>query len=153
MYEILLFCLVLSVLTGIWYFWHKPAKPAGTTEQNIRDLQQIEGHFKTIDHWVRDDQKYKDSNIKLETVAKATHLTDKQVSVAVNMISCQNFSSYINKLRIQEAHSMLLNPKFDHYTIEALAEMVGFANKVSFYKAFKKVYGQSPAELKKAQNH
>ncbi|WP_421869518.1 helix-turn-helix domain-containing protein [Marinoscillum sp.] len=153
MTEILIFGVVAM---AAMFSWRKifGSKPMRTPDHKTRaELTEMKEYFQKVDDWLQEGQRFRGSHIKLETVARATHLTEKQVSQAVNTVSQQNFSSYINKLRINEAKNLLLNPDYGHYTIEAFAEMVGFANKVSFYKAFKRVYGLSPTEWKKAQNH
>lgn len=119
----------------------------------VPNLEEREKHFHLIDKWVKEEKRFTDPLIKLETVAKGLHLTDKQVSEAINTIACQNFKSYINKLRVQEAKSYLTNSSYSHFTNEAFAEMVGFSNKVSFYQSFKKVTGMSPADFRKSSNH
>ena len=143
---------MMLFIVVIYLKFRKPHLDSETLD-NIPQLIEKEKHFRAIDQWIKEDKRYLDSNLKLESVARSVHLSEKQVSSAVNTISCQNFNSYINKLRVTEAKRLLLDPSYNHYTIEAFAEMVGFSNKVSFYKAFKKVYEQSPAELKKSQNH
>lgn len=116
------------------------------------DLNQKENDFTIIRKWLITDKKFQDPELKLEKVARGVKMNERQVSTAINTIACQNFNTYINQLRIKEAKTLLISKDYSHYTIDALAEMVGFANKVSFYKAFKKETGVSPSDFRKASN-
>lgn len=115
-------------------------------------LNQKEEAFNRISKWILHEKRYLEPDIKLDKVARGVHLSEKQVSTAINTIACQNFNTYINRLRIKEAQAMLMDSAYGHYTIDAVAEMVGFSNKVSFYKAFKKVTGKSPTDFRKSTN-
>ena len=42
--------------------------------------------------------------------------------------------------------------RLTNLTIDAIAVECGFSNKVSFYKAFKKMHDVSPKEFKELQN-
>ncbi len=104
--------------------------------------------FYLIDEMIRNEKIYLNSSIKLSKIARSVHLSEKQVSSAINEIAGENFNSYINRLRIEEAKKLILDPQNNNYTIDAIAELAGFSNKVSFYKAFKKITKQSPTEYK-----
>ena len=104
--------------------------------------------FLSLDDWLKREKVYLDPSMKLKTVAQHLHVSEKQVSSAINEIAGENFNAYINGLRIEEAKKLIRNPENDNYTIDAIAELAGFSNKVSFYSAFKRKTQQSPAEYK-----
>lgn len=155
MISFVILCSVTFVVIASWWgissYSKKKARNQSISE--IPNIEKRESHFNLIDKWVKEDMRFTDPQIKLETVSKGLHLTDKQVSTAVNTIACQNFKSYINKLRVLQAKSLLVDPSYKHFTVEAFAEMVGFSNKVSFYQSFKRVTGMSPSDFRKSQNH
>lgn len=134
-----------------WRGRRKALKPP-TIRVSEEDLLMKEESFNRINKWIVSEKKYLNPDIKLDTVARGVHLSEKQVSSSINTIACQNFNSYINKLRIKEAQALLLDQAYGHFTIDAVAEMVGFSNKVSFYKAFKKVTGKSPTDYRRSPN-
>jgi AraC-like DNA-binding protein len=47
---------------------------------------------------------------------------------------------------------MLVDSAYGYLTIDAIAEECGFSNKVSFYKAFKRMHRMSPKEFKETQD-
>lgn len=50
--------------------------------------------------------------------------------------------------RVNDSKEMLLNPEYSNYSTEGIAKSVGFNSKSSFYTAFKKNTGLTPAEFK-----
>ncbi|MEQ9303155.1 MAG: AraC family transcriptional regulator [Marinoscillum sp.] len=139
-------CLVVGVMI-FWMFRPKVHYPLTQDEEN--HLKNKEEHFKVVDQWLNTDKRFLENDMKLDKVARSVHLTERQVSTAINTIACQNFSTYLNSLRIKEAKLMLSSVEYDHFTIEAIGQMAGFSNKVSFYKSFKRVTGLSPTDYKK----
>ena len=57
-----------------------------------------------------------------------------------------NVNDLVNRYRVEEIKEKLVDPEFQHYRIEAIALDAGFANKASFYNAFKKQEGCTPTE-------
>lgn len=150
--EFIIWLFAFSILLYIGFVrYKKRIKPPLPIMQEV-ELNQKENDFTIIRNWLTADKKFQDPDLKLEKVARGVKMHERQVSSAINTIACQNFNTYINQLRIKEAKILLLSKEHSHFTIDALAEMVGFANKVSFYKAFKKETGLSPADFRKASN-
>lgn len=89
---------------------------------------------------------FKKSNITLYELAKETKLSAKQLSAFFNQKLNTNFSSYINTYRINEAKKLLAEHQHKNLTLEAIAEMSGFNNRVTFYRAFKKIEHNTPTE-------
>lgn len=58
-----------------------------------------------------------------------------------------NFSELINKYRVNECCTLMNLSDFQHLTVEGIADHCGFNNRNSFYKAFKKNTGQTPAQF------
>ena len=59
------------------------------------------------------------------------------------------FSSFINKYRIEDAKKLIVDTKHSHLTFEAIANAVGFNSKASFNAAFKKFTETTPSLYKK----
>ena len=68
------------------------------------------------------------------------------LSYFINEFYGQNFTTYKNGLRMQQAKQLLSNGFLENSTMEALAWECGFANRSSFSKAFKIATGQNPSE-------
>jgi YesN/AraC family two-component response regulator len=58
----------------------------------------------------------------------------------------KNFYGLINEYRVREVMHIVENNNYN-YTIDSIAEKVGFHSRSSFYACFKKYTGQTPKEF------
>ncbi len=58
-----------------------------------------------------------------------------------------SFLDLVNKNRIAYFLDIIQDPKFQNYTIEALAKEVGFSSRQHLYKPFKKFHGGQPSDV------
>ena len=92
------------------------------------------------------EKEFLSTDISLNEMAKNLGTNSTYLSKVINSEKEQNFSTYINHLRVQFAFRELKrNPTFRKYTIKAIAEECGFKNSESFSKTFYKVYGFYPS--------
>lgn len=120
----------------------------GRTSFSLPEIRMLERIHDKVKNYIEEEQVYKNPNIRLGELAEALSIPEKQISQAVNECAKENISSFINGYRIRLAEELLIDPGFSHYTIDAIGEECGFSNKVSFYKAFKKIHNKSPKEFK-----
>ena len=92
---------------------------------------------------------FKDPEISLEKLAKKIGTNRSYLSEQINSNFKMPFRSLINKLRIEEARQLLIDPKFAHYSIEGIATSVGYRNISSFNSAFKRETGLTPSYFRK----
>jgi AraC-like DNA-binding protein len=118
------------------------------TSQHTVDLRTLERTFQKLKVYIEEEKVYLNPNIRLSELAEVLSIPEKQISQAVNECAKDNISSFINSYRIRMVEKLLIDPAFSHYTIDAIGEECGFSNKVSFYKAFKKIHNKSPREFK-----
>jgi len=90
---------------------------------------------------------YKNPNLKSSDVAKELDLSIHQFSQLLNDNLGKSFPVFINEYRITEAKNILLSN--DQLTLEAIGYECGFNSKSTFYTAFKKIVGTTPAKFKK----
>jgi len=60
-----------------------------------------------------------------------------------------NFNDYINEYRVKEACHIFKNDTLMKYTIDQVADMVGFSSRSTFYTTFKKFTGITPSFFQK----
>jgi two-component system, response regulator YesN len=89
---------------------------------------------------------YMDSNLGLSMVATEFSISEGYVSIIFKEQGGVNFADYVENKRIDEACELLKNHKI---TINDIAIKVGYNSVQSFRRAFKKVNGVSPRELRK----
>lgn len=89
---------------------------------------------------------YLQHNFTLQRAAELTGTNRTYLSKAINDVLKQNFSAYINELRINEAIRQISsnsNPK--EINVSGLAAEVGFGSRTSFIAAFTKKTGMLPS--------
>jgi two-component system response regulator YesN len=79
----------------------------------------------------------------LYSVALHFNLAEKYFSRFFKEQVGENFSCYLEKIRMRQAKVLLACKK---KTIQEIAEQVGYQNTNTFYKAFKRIYGVSPRD-------
>ncbi|WP_031456843.1 helix-turn-helix domain-containing protein [Flavobacterium chungangense] len=87
-------------------------------------------------------------NFNLEEAAKELKITKHLLSQYVNEILGKSFSSLIKEYRVEKAKRLLETEK--NYSIESLGYDSGFNSKSTFFTAFKKITGLTPAEYQKS---
>lgn len=86
--------------------------------------------------------------IDLNTAADMVNMSPAHFSNIFKKETGVNFSAYLTKVRMSVAKRLLQDPQV---LIYQAAEQTGYANAGYFGKAFKKYYGVSPEEYKRAQ--
>ena len=87
-------------------------------------------------------QGFLEANSTLKSVAQGMQTNSSYLSKYINAVKETNFSQYISTLRIQYAIYRLQEDRtLRSYTIEAIANEVGFSNTRSFTNHFKRVTG------------
>lgn len=90
---------------------------------------------------------YRDSNLSLESLSEKLNTTRHNASQIINEHFDMNFFELINKFRIEEAIDLLLEDKNGNLSIIDIAYEVGYNNKVTFNKAFKKSTSLTPTQF------
>ncbi|MEO0572211.1 MAG: helix-turn-helix domain-containing protein [Bacteroidota bacterium] len=97
------------------------------------------------------DKPYLNPDIRLDNLAGLIDVSRHHASQIINEHFSMNFFDFVNSYRIQEAKELLLNSKNPDLTISDIAYQCGFNNRISFYKAFRKVEGVTPSEYRRGQ--
>jgi AraC-like DNA-binding protein len=94
-------------------------------------------------------KKYRDKNYSAKQLAADLGTNTRYVSAAINIRFHMNYTSFINKYRIDEAMTILEDSKYQDLCIEEVSDMVGFSNRQSFYTSFCKLVGTTPKAYKR----
>ena len=92
---------------------------------------------------------YKESNICLETIANKLNTTRHNTSQVINEHFEMSFHELINTYRIKEAKEILNRDIQRNLNIIDVAYEVGYNNKVTFNKAFKKTTQLTPSQYQR----
>ncbi len=141
----LLLAIALSLIrmrlkrTGLQSSVERIARPVITSSRHEAiwiDLQRL----------MEEDRLYLNSRIKLSDLADHLNTNTTYLSMVINETTGDNFCNYLNTLRIRDARQMLLDPEYKNFTIEAIAQAVGFNSKSAFNSAFKKQLSVTPRQ-------
>lgn len=97
-----------------------------------------------------DDRIYKESGISLDLLSEKLGTSRHNTSQIINEHFNMNFYELMNKYRIDEAIQLIKNGKENKLNIIDIAYKVGFNNKVSFNKSFKKALSVTPTQYIKS---
>lgn len=113
---------------------------SSTLSQDLMEKIKVQIHEKVVE-----SRAFLDRGLNLKKMADLIGESSHRISQTMSVLVGKNFNDYVNFYRIENAKELLLDTKFDHYKIEAIAIESGFNNKVTFYKAFVKQTGVTPS--------
>lgn len=93
-------------------------------------------------------KKYKDKDYSAKRLAEDLKTNSRYVSAAVNVCFNMNYTSLVNKYRIEKAKVLLSDKKCRNLRMEEISDMVGFSNRQSFYASFYRFTGMTPRQYK-----
>ena len=93
-------------------------------------------------------QRYKDKNYSAKQLAEDLGTNTRYISAVVNVRFHMNYTSFVNKFRIEEAMALLVDKRYQDLNMEDISDMVGFSNRQSFYASFYRINGGTPRDYK-----
>jgi len=103
--------------------------------------------MQTLNAVMNDKELFRDSNLTLARLAKRLSVPARDLSGAINRVTDENFSRFINGHRIAYAQRAL--QETDLPITEVMFE-AGFLSKSSFNAEFRRVTGQTPSQFRVA---
>jgi AraC-like DNA-binding protein len=96
-----------------------------------------------------DQKPYLEPTLTLRDLANLLKTNSTTLSAAINKNFGKNFNDFINGYRVEEFIQRVNHPDHMDYTLLAIAMDCGFNSKATFNRAFRKVTGKSPNQVKK----
>ena len=81
-------------------------------------------------------------------MAEDLETNTRYVSAVVSVCFGMNYTSLVNKYRVEYAKTLLKDKRYRNLKMEDVSDMVGFSNRQSFYAAFYKFTGVTPRQYK-----
>jgi AraC-like DNA-binding protein len=106
--------------------------------------------YENVTNYMESKKPYIDNELRLVNLADQIGFSTHLLSKIINKKSGKNFNNFINEYRLREAEELLISN--DDHNIKTIYFDVGFNNKTSFYKAFKKKYNCTPSEYISRKN-
>ena len=90
----------------------------------------------------------RDKDYSAKKLAEELGTNTRYISAVVNVRFHMNYTSFVNKYRIDEAMTILVDKRYQELRMEQVSDMVGFSNRQSFYASFFRVVGVTPREYR-----
>ncbi|MEQ8425050.1 MAG: AraC family transcriptional regulator [Cyclobacteriaceae bacterium] len=95
------------------------------------------------------EKPYLDQELTIQKVATELNISSNHLSQVINHNLGYGFNDFSNAYRVDLAKELIIQPEMNKFTIEAIANEVGFKSKSSFNAAFKKKCGMTPSDFRK----
>ena len=125
--------------------FNKTCKEKHSLNADLEEAQQLMPLLYSL---VVEQKLYRDTELNLQRLARKCGVPSRRVSKAVNILTKQNVSQWVNEQRIQSACELLKNSEKN---ITLIMQDVGFITKSNFNREFKRVTGDSPSQWRKKQ--
>lgn len=120
----------------------KPQEPMLSREQVDMLMEKIEDYMK-------EEKPYLDPKFNMNKLCEGIGINRTYLSLAINTKTGQRFETFINRYRIRDSVSLLLEKESAQYTLEYLASRVGFHSKSTFNLSFKQFTGVNPSSFQR----
>jgi AraC-like DNA-binding protein len=91
---------------------------------------------------------YLDGNLTIHDLSRKTGISRHHITQVLNENYGKNFFTFINEYRTKEVINRFSDPKYNHYTILAIAFDAGFNSKSTFNSFFKSQTGLTPSKYR-----
>ena len=95
-----------------------------------------------------EDRPYLDPLLMQRDLAERFNISTRTLCRLVTQHTDDNFNTFINRYRVEEACRLMYDPQYAHFSVEVIAMQAGFNSRGSFYRAFKAIVGTSPAQYR-----
>ena len=92
-----------------------------------------------------------DKDYSAKQLAADLNTNSRYISAVINVRFKMNYTSFVNKQRIKDAMALLSKKDNKSLNMEDISDMVGFANRQSFYASFFRINKITPREYKLKQ--
>ena len=109
---------------------------------------EISVYLEKLVSFMEKEKPFLNNNLSLPDLSFQIDISTNHLSQIINQKLKMNFYDFINSYRINEAKKRLTDPEFNHISVLGIGLDVGFSNKTSFNKNFKKFTGTTPSSYK-----
>jgi AraC-like DNA-binding protein len=109
--------------------------------------EQSESIINNLNRLMQEEQRYRDSDLKLPVLAAELDVSINHLSQAINQCFGKNFYSFVNDLRIDHVKKALCAVNTRAVSIVDIAKESGFRSKSCFYAVFRKKLNMTPMQF------
>ncbi|MBP7029156.1 MAG: helix-turn-helix transcriptional regulator [Bacteroidales bacterium] len=122
-----------------------PANGAGRYARSGLREDQAEEYLTRLLTFMDEEKPYLNGDLSIADLSRRTGIPKHYITEVLNEKYGRNFFSFINEYRVREVISRINDPKYQHYTILAIAFDAGFNSKSTFNSFFKAYTGKTPS--------
>ena len=122
-------------------------QPIKYANSNLTPEQSAEIKAK-LQMYMEKHEPYLESQMRIKDLAEQTGISSHQISQVLNESFNQNFFEFVNSYRVKKAKALIEDPTNAPLTLTAIGFEAGFNSKTTFYEAFKRATGTTPAQYK-----
>lgn len=126
----------------------KPGEPEKYARSGLREEQAEEYLARLITH-MEEEKPYLNGDLTISDLSRRTGIPRHYITEILNEKHGRNFFSFVNEYRIREVMTRIKDPKYNHYTLLAIAFDSGFNSKSTFNTFFKAYTGKTPSAYRK----
>lgn len=119
---------------------------AEETEASIKTESLLSRNLKNL---MEREKLYLNEKLSGNEMAETLGISRHQLSEVLNNELHTNFYNFINHYRVEDCKQKMATPKFENYTLLAVAFECGFNSKTTFNTVFKRETGMTPRQFKK----
>ena len=121
---------------------------AGASEASSSDTKEEE-LVRKARIYLRTDRRFTDTELNRKQIADAIGTNEKYIADAIrSQNNGQTVGDFINEMRLAYARDLLIAEP--NLTVETIATECGLQSRTTLFRLFRKHYGMSPSELRKA---
>ena len=110
--------------------------------------EQAEEYLTRLLNFMDEEKPYLDGDMTIHHLSQKTGIPRHYITEVLNEKYGRNFFTFVNEYRVKEVISRINDPKYQHYTILAIAFDAGFNSKSTFNTIFKAYTGKTPSEYR-----
>ncbi len=133
------------------------------SKYNITEKREKKARYRTLINPARADEmkekileilvmqkKYKDKDYSAQKLAQDLGINTRYISAVVNTKFHCNYTTFVNKYRIDDAMDILNDKRYQNLKMEEISDLVGFSNWQSFYASFYRFNNMTPRDYRMA---
>ena len=133
--------------TQPYNIWEKQEKNAAY--RSLIRAELADELYERILNMIVIEKRYRNKDFSAKELAQELNTNTRYISAVINSRFNTNFSCLVNEYRVKEAMHRLTDRRYTDMTIEEIGNVVGFANRQSFYASFYRVMKETPNDYRK----
>lgn len=117
------------------------------SKSGLKDVQ-AEKYLKKLLDYMETGKPFLNGDLTIHDLSAKTGISRHHITQVINEKYKRNFFTFINEYRVKEVTERFSNPKFNNYTILAIAFDAGFNSKTTFNSFFKNQTGLTPSQYR-----